>query len=192
MIYKNLELLSFSDKHKLMKEVDRCFAEFEIPKEKNLIDVFEVSRRLKSTNGHIKISSNKRTKEISTISIAIAYDVYKKFGFETFLGTVRHELAHYFAFLITKKLDHCKTFKEICVLLGGTMNRTHAGTEYSVAASADFISKKYEFMHEYHCPCGWKFGRVKRVSEKIRTSRSHCCPKCKTPLVKFKETKRKI
>ena len=142
----------------------------------------EVSKKLKRAAGKVcyTYSDNRYV-------IKLSYDYYKTFGIERSLKTLRHEFAHIIDFMKNNKMSHSHYFKTICDKLGGSMNSKMAGTTFSASATNQYIKPIKSYM--YTCTCGFSVKRIKRMSEKIRTSHSHYCPKCRTKVAFFTETK---
>jgi predicted SprT family Zn-dependent metalloprotease len=137
------------------------------------------SARLRTANGILTV--NKLTKKFE---IKLNPRARKEFGADRMLGTLRHELAHWVAYLRTGYLSHDNIFKKICVEVGGTMNRKFATGQFASAASSDFLKTPYRY--SYTCPkCGAQTKKKQRIARKMIARYS--CRKCHTMLSEFVE-----
>jgi len=145
--------------------------------------VIKISKRLRSCNGYCESNTF-----LDHHKIVLSKPLLDGFGWDRFEKTFRHELAHVYCEKYYGNCGHNKTFKRICVLFGGSMNRKMAGHKYEEAASSQFVKtiKKYK----YTClNCNQSIERAKRMSKKIRLSKTHKCSNCKNPVLNFKEEK---
>ena len=119
-------------------------------------------------------------------TIKISKHIIGHFDYKRAEETLFHEIAHYLDMVFNKRSydrdSHGSTFKQICVDLGGKMNKTYATGIYSQAGSADFVSCKVGY--EYTCPCGKARRKtIRKLSEK--TLQSYSCNFCKTKMAYF-------
>ena len=173
----------------LLKKIDAILLSetaHKIIKEYNLscdILTIEVSKRLKRAAGNCHIERPRGSKRIDVVTIKLSYDYYKEFGVERSLGTLKHEFAHYIDSDRTGKTGHGFSFKVLCNELGGTMNPQLAGETFAASACTDYLKgtiKDYKWV--YTCKCGVTMDYYKRMAERIKTSMTRRCVKCKTSL----------
>jgi len=144
-----------------------------------------MSNRLRTRAGTISFYRFPKNGSRESV-IKLSTKLYKKSGYVRILGTLMHEVAHYItadvhSFEVAK--GHGKQFKKICADLGGHMNYSQAGKEYSRFATEDFIRSDYKW--KYTCPCGRaSIKRKNRIVARLYTKK---CRKCKTSLADFKE-----
>lgn len=142
----------------------------------------KISGRLKNANGKCSIFRSKTSYDVLEYRITISKHIFEHYSIKTAEETLYHELAHYIDYIKNGKFDHGPSFKKLCVELGGTMNKKVAGTTYSKAVTADWVSNKIGYI--YTCPCGWgQKQTVKRISKKMLNV--YCCPKCRTKIKYF-------
>ena len=139
------------------------------------------SGRLKSANGTCTIINNRYSNKLNYV-ITISKHIFEHYSIKTAEETLYHELAHYIDHVKNGNFDHGPSFKKLCVELGGTMNKQIAGTAYSKAVTADWVSNKIGYIYTCPCGCGHK-QTVKRISKKMLNV--YCCPKCRTKIKYF-------
>lgn len=178
--FNKFDRIKIVDQKTIKDEAKRIVSEFSL---KSNISV-EFSGKLTKAAGNVTA----KPKDDFIIKLSVPY--YKEFGVERSLKTLRHEFAHILDFIKTGKFGHGYSFKVLCEKLGGSMCRKHAGTTFSASASDQYLTPKRSVQYVYSCPtCGWSTKRTKRMSEKIRTSLRHACPKCRTKVAYFSEDK---
>jgi len=145
-----------------------------------------ISKRLRSSNGRVKIQTN-HFLGYSTAEIIMSKALLDEFGWETFEQTFRHEVAHIANKVLSNGRNHDESFKRWCRVFGGKMNPQMAGNSYRDCASTEYVKtiKKWS----YSCPCGVVAKRAKRMSWKKRTYRTHACRSCGGSVVDWVERK---
>jgi len=144
----------------------------------NIFVNVKINGKMTKTNGHVKYVIG----EYKNFNISISYRLWKEFGMEATIGTLRHEFAHVINLAMNGDFGtgHNESFKEICREIGGVMNREHAGEKYKDCLTDDYVARKPKWT--LVCPkCGYHIGRH-RLTKNFLYGR--IC-KCGTMVSKF-------
>ena len=143
-----------------------------------------ISSRLRSSNGHCAYYYNKWTKEVEYCVITMSKALLDEFGWERFEKTFRHEVSH-LANAERGGKGHDRSFKNLCSLMGGSMNPKMAGSRYTHCADTGYVKPITKWI--YSCPCGLEKKMAKRMKKGKRGSSYYRCGKCGITLDKWTE-----
>lgn len=166
MKFENAEYLKLEEKKQIIDFVNNTCKEYDVSTQ-DIIGL-QMSTRMQTTSGqiHFFIKKNfieeygipylsKRASQIPNnikdVTLKFSLRLYKTYGFETLMGTVAHELAHYIVLQKKGEKGHTYSFKKICAAIGGHMNLGMAGDEFKNAATTQYCTKKNKW--RYTCDC---------------------------------------
>ena len=166
--------LTGEDQDKVKREIISIYSRYNI---ETTIKIEENSR-LKTTAGRFFVT---RFAESLTGTPVIQMNpkYYREFGIDRFIGTVRHEMAHFIQYLARGYTGHNREFKQICADLGGTMNQKMAADTCPDNGTKAYL--KSDDKWEYKCPgCNLRIRTKKRLKMNNRG-----CRHCRTPIRQF-------
>ena len=135
----------------------------------------KISKRLRSTDGIYSLFGNG---EYPVSEIKLAYKHYKKFGIESFIRVLRHEVLHHVCYEKGYGTDHNETFKDMCLENNACLNDIFAKGKYE-SLVYEGIRTRYKW--EYKCPwCDKRFYTKKKL-----TTTNRKCIICNCPLDNF-------
>jgi len=120
--YRN-SLLKEEDFQSLDKEIKILCQKYNV----DLPDWMKISKRLRSTDGIYSLFGNG---EYPVSEIKLAYKHYKKFGIESFIRVLRHEVLHHVCYEKGYGTDHNETFKDMCLENNACLNDIFAKGKY--------------------------------------------------------------
>jgi len=136
-----------------------------------------ISSRLRSSNGTCAYHYNKWTKEVEFCKIKMSQALLEEFGWERFEKTFRHEVAH-LANAERGGKGHDRSFKNLCSLMGGSMNPSMAGIRFSHCADTGYVKPIAKWV--YICPCGYEKTMAKRMKANKMGNSGYRCGRCRT------------
>jgi len=161
-----LNSLTVEDKDRVKGEIVRIYSRYNIETTVNIVE----NRRLKTTAGRFHPHG-------MTIEMNPKY--YREFGIDRFIGTIRHEMAHFIQYIARGYTGHNREFKRICADLGGTMNQKMAADTCPDNGTTAYL--KSDDKWHYRCPCGQIEFKTKR---RIKLN-NRICRFCRTSVRDF-------
>lgn len=135
------------------------------------------SKRLTVSMGMIKVNPKNLNR---APEIILSMNARQKFGIDRIVKTFRHELAHYVTWIMDKKIDHDKKFKDICKLFKGSLPRHQiSSSEYDECLDDRYLTKK-AFSYSYICNCGTNNFKTRYRMKKSMMDRE--CINCGTKI----------
>lgn len=172
MYWYNDHLISKTEKKKLTETIKNICKKYKV----KLPGCIEISKRLRASDGLYKWDHNNTDGHRNKISLAYAH--YKKFGIDSLIKILKHEIAHHICSMRGKDVDHGPYFKDICFDIGACMNEFYATGKYKNLAYSGINTR---YLWQYECPgCSNGFRTKKKLQE---TGRG--CAICGYPLLKF-------
>jgi len=169
----DLKSLTGEDQDKVKREIISIYSRYNIETSIKI----EENSRLKTTAGRFFVTG--------TPVIQMNPKYYREFGIDRFIGTVRHEMAHFIQYLARGYTGHNREFKQICADLGGTMNQKMAADTCPDNGTKAYL--KSDDKWEYKC---WKCDLTIRTKRRLKMN-NRACGRCGTPIRQFATKKLK-
>jgi predicted SprT family Zn-dependent metalloprotease len=175
-------LITVAEAKALEAEVERICKEFDTP---NNIEL-EISKRMKLSAGRWEIKCQPgigpMRDRIKVVKIKLSHRLYKDFGFDRLMKTLKHEMAHHINYVVYEGDGHDYNFKKLCAKFGGSMAPKMAGSRFADCATAEYCKRKSGY--RYTCPtCGESHEKSRPWTPEAAKRR--LCGKCRTNVSLF-------
>jgi len=165
MDWINMDYLSYQEFERINNETIRICKEYDV----RLPDVLYINKRLRATDGMFVVCHDDNDPNCIETGIDLAYNHLKKFGIDSLLRVLYHELAHHIRYEMYQDMEHNDEFNELCYELGGHLDTQHYDK------NEKYTCLKYEGIEtpdkwEYTCICG----NVIRTKRKLKMDTRGC------------------